>query len=80
MFINKVKRLMLESNTNSNINERKAGSKHYSVCYYVLSYAQMMVIPETLQNQILICHAGHTGVARRKTFMRSYVYWSTMDK
>ena len=52
----------------------------FSLYDNVLSYGERVVIPKTLQKQILKdFHAGHPGKNRRKSLMRSFVYWTKMD-
>ena len=46
----------------------------------VLLYKEL-VIPSTLHKRNLkIFHAGHPGSNRRKSLIRSFLYWSNMDK
>ena len=53
----------------------------FSTCNDVLLYRERVVIPLTLQKYILKdFHAGHPGNNKMKSLIRSFVYWSNMDK
>ena len=53
----------------------------FSTCNGILIYGERVVIPVVLTKKILKdFHAGHPGMSRRKPLMRSFVYWSGMDK
>ena len=53
----------------------------FSLCDEVLLYGERVVIPKSLQKRILRdFHMGHPGKNQMKSLMRSYVYWSNMDK
>ena len=52
----------------------------FSLCDNVLLYSERVVIPKNLHNRILRdFHTGHPGINRRKSLMRSYIYWPKMD-
>ena len=52
-----------------------------SLCDEVLRYSEWVVIPTTLKRRILKdFYAGHPGITRMKSLIRSYVYWPSMDK
>ena len=54
--------------------------KLYSICNDVLMYSDRVVVPLSLQNQILKeFHSGHPSISRMKSLTRSYVYWHNMD-
>lgn len=73
--------MLLESDTKNNINERNAGSKHYSVCDDVLSYAERVVMPEAQQNRILNdFYERHPGIVQRISYMGGYAYWPNVEK
>ena len=53
----------------------------FSTCDEILLYRECVVIHSTLQKHILkYFHAGHLGITRMKSLMRSFVYWLNMDK
>ena len=52
----------------------------FSQCDNVRLYSERVIIPKKLQNRILRdFHAGHPGINRMKSLMRSYLYWLKMD-
>ena len=56
-------------------------SNIFSLWDEVLLYGEQVAIPSTLQRRILKdFHAGHPGITRMKSLMRSYVYWPNTDK
>ena len=55
--------------------------RFFFICDGILTYGERVVIPGTLQKRKLKdFHTGHTGIARMKSLIRSYVFWSYMDK
>ena len=53
---------------------------NFSLCDNILLYGERVVIPKTLQKQILKDFpAGHPGKNRMKNLMRSYMYWPKMN-
>ncbi len=53
----------------------------FSLFDEVLLYSERVVILTTLQKRFLKnFHAGHPGVIRMKSLMRSYVHWPNMNK
>ena len=55
-------------------------SEVFSLCDNFLLESERVVIPKKLQNRILRdFHTEHPEKNRRKSFMRSYVYWPKMD-
>ena len=48
----------------------------FSNCSQILTYADRVVIPTTLQRRILKeFHSGHPGMSRMKALMCGYTYW-----
>ena len=56
-------------------------SEVYSISNEVLMYSERVLVLLLLQKRILKeFHTGHPGISRMKSLMRSYVYWSSMDR
>lgn len=72
---------MNEINTRNYMAEHNTGSKYYSICHNVLTYAQKVVITVVLQHRMLKeFHERYPRIARIKVITRSYIYWPSMDK
>jgi hypothetical protein len=67
--------------TKEKINNNQLNEGIFSICDNVLLYSDRVVIPTTLQKRMLKeFHVGHPGISRMKSLMRSFVYWTNMDK
>ena len=56
-------------------------SDAYSICNEVVMYSDWVVISVALQKWIQKeFHVGHPGISRIKSLIRSYVYWTNMDR
>lgn len=55
----------------------KLDSGVYSMCNDILMYSERLVVPLALQKRIL---KEFHGISRMKSWMRSYVYWCSMDR
>lgn len=54
---------------------------NFSLSDNVVIYARRVVVPATLKKRLLKeFHIDHPEISRRKSLMRSYVYWSTRDR
>ena len=72
-YINRIKTKILEKDQRI--------TDVFSTCDDELLYRECVVIPSTMQKHLLKdFHAGHPGSSRMKSLMRSFVYWSNMDK
>ena len=55
-------------------------SDSLSVCNGCLLYGSRVVVPLSLQKQVLaILHLGHFGIQRMKQLARTAVYWPRID-
>ena len=56
-------------------------SDAYSICNEVVMYSNRVVILAALQKRILKeFHVSHPRMSEIKSLMRSYVYWTNMDR
>ena len=82
----------MSSNTNSQDTEGEDGTHDYTLNDFrrlevslstldnCLFYGSRVVIPTTLQRQVLdLLHTGHFGIQRMKQLARSAVYWPRLD-
>ena len=62
-------------------NRKEKKISAFSMCDNTLMYADRVVMPKSLQKDILReFHTGHPGMSRMKSLMRCYTYWPQMDK
>ena len=65
---------------NEEVNKFRKLSESLSICNGCLIHGSRIVIPQSLQRQILdLLHIGHFGMERMKQLARTAVYWPGID-